>query len=73
MGNRYVTLCIMIRTTPWEVSRDVRLIEEDESEIHTLEVVRTLREAFARNNPDGRLTWGFTLMLWKIKDQITRI
>ena len=22
-GNRFVTLCIMIRTTPWEVSRDV--------------------------------------------------
>jgi len=61
MGNRYVTLCIMIRTTPWEVSRDVRLIEEDESEIHTLEVVRALRDAFAKNNPDGRLTWGFTL------------
>lgn len=24
-GNRFVTLCIMIRTTPWEVSRDVKL------------------------------------------------
>jgi hypothetical protein len=60
-GNRFVTLCIMIRTTPWEVSRDVKLIDEDESEIHTLEVVRSLREAFSENNPEGRLTWGFTL------------
>jgi len=61
LGNRFVTLCIMIRTTPWEVSRDVRLIQEDESAYHTLKVVRDLREAFAKNNPDGRLTWGFTL------------
>jgi len=61
LGNRFVTLCIMIRTTPWEVSRDVRLIQEDESTFHTLKVVRDLREAFAKNNPDGRLTWGFTL------------
>jgi hypothetical protein len=61
MGNRFVTLCIMIRTTPWEVSRDVKLIDEDESAFHTVEVVRTLREAFAKNNPEGRLTWGYTL------------
>jgi hypothetical protein len=61
LGNRFVTLCIMIRTTPWEVSRDVRLIEKDESDIHTLEVVRNLREAFTKNNPDSRLTRGFTL------------
>jgi hypothetical protein len=61
MGSRFVTLCIMIRTTPWEVSRDVKLIQEDESEFHTLKVVRDLREAFGSNNPDGRLTWGFTL------------
>jgi hypothetical protein len=69
MGNRFVTLCIMIRTTPWEVSRDVKLIDEDESEYHTLEVVRTLREAFAKNNPDGRLTWGFTLNALEDKRQ----
>ena len=61
MGNRFVTLCIMIRTSPWEVSRDVKLIKEDESVFHTLKVVRDLREAFALNNPDGRLTWGLTL------------
>ena len=29
-GNRFVTLCIMIRTTPWEVSRDVKLHPRDE-------------------------------------------
>lgn len=28
-GNRFVTLCIMIRTTPWEVSRDVKLHPRD--------------------------------------------
>lgn len=61
MGHRFVTLCIMIRTTPWEVSRDVKLLPEDESKHHTLKVVRDLRQAFARDNPDGRLTWGFTL------------
>lgn len=60
-GQRFVTLCIMIRTTPWEVSRDVKLHPRDESSWHTLEGVRALREAFATNNPDGKLTWGFTL------------
>ncbi len=60
-GNRFVTFCIMIRTTPWEVSRDVKLLARDEYEWHTLEGVRAMREAFAKNNPGGRLTWGFTL------------
>jgi hypothetical protein len=61
MGNRFVTFCIMIRTTPWEVSRDVKLLARDESAWHTLDGVRSMREAFSRCNPDGRLTWGFTL------------
>jgi hypothetical protein len=61
LGNRFVTFCIMIRTTPWEVSRDVKLLARDESAWHTLDGVRSMREAFARSNPDGRLTWGFTL------------
>jgi hypothetical protein len=60
-NQRFVTLCIMIRTTPWEVSRDVKLLDRDESSWHTLAGVRALREAFATGNPDGRLTWGFTL------------
>lgn len=60
-GHRFVTLCIMIRTTPWEVSRDVKLHPRDEYNWHTLDAVKALREAFAENNPDGRLTWGFTL------------
>ena len=51
----------MIRTTPWEVSRDVKLHPRDEVDWHTLEGVRALREAFATNNPNGRLTWGFTM------------
>src|ERR1700712_187 len=58
MGNRFVTFCIMIRTSPWEVSRDVKLINRDEGFAHTLKVVRDLRETFAKNNADGRLTWG---------------
>ena len=61
IGGRFITFCIMIRTTPWEVSRDVKLLPRDESNWHTLEGVRAMREAFAANNPDGRLTWGFTM------------
>jgi Domain of Unknown Function with PDB structure (DUF3863)/Domain of Unknown Function with PDB structure (DUF3864) len=61
IGGRFVTLCIMIRTSPWEVSRDVKLINRDEYFAHTPEVVRNMREAFAKHNPTGRLTWGFTL------------
>lgn len=61
IGGRFVTFCIMIRTTPWEVSRDVKLHPRDESNWHTLEGVRAMREAFAWNNPNGRLTWGFTM------------
>lgn len=61
MGGRFVTLCFMIRTTPWEVSRDVKLHPREESNWHTLEGVRAMREAFAENNPHGRLTWGFTM------------
>ena len=60
-GNRFLTLCLMIRTTPWEVSRDVKLHPRDEASWHTLESVKAIREAFAKNNEDGRLTWGFTL------------
>lgn len=60
-GKRLITLCIMIRTTPWEVSRDVKLLDRDESSWHTIEGVRALRTAFATENPEGRLTWGFTL------------
>jgi hypothetical protein len=51
----------MIRTTPWEVSRDVKLIARDEASWHTIEGVRAMREAFGRANKEGRLTWGFTL------------
>lgn len=61
LGNRFVTLCFVIRTSPWEVSRDVKLINEDEVEFHTLQVVRDLRETFAKACPEGRLTWAFTL------------
>lgn len=61
LGGRFVTFCIMIRTTPWEVSRDVKLLPRDESKWHTLEGVRSMREAFSQHNPQGRLTWGFTM------------
>ena len=61
MGGRFVTFCIMIRVTPWEVSRDVKLHPRDEANWHTLEGVNAMREAFALNNPGGRLTWGFTM------------
>lgn len=61
LGHRYVTFCIMIRTSPWEVSRDVKLHPRDETTWHTLEGVTAMREAFALHNPKGRLTWGFTM------------
>lgn len=60
-GGRFITFCIMVRTTPWEVSRDVKLHPRDESTWHTLAGVRAMREAFAQGNPNGRMTWGFTL------------
>lgn len=60
-GNRFLTLCLMIRTTPWEVSRDVKLHPRDEAEWHTLESVRDIRETFAEGDSTRRLTWGFTL------------
>ncbi len=60
-GGRFATFCIMIRTTPWEVSRDVKLMARDESTWHTLDGVRAMREAFRQGDPEGRLTWGFTL------------
>ena len=45
----------MIRTTPWEVSRDVKLHPRDEVDWHTLEGVRALREAFATNKKESVL------------------
>ncbi len=60
-GNRFLTLSIPIRVFTWEVSRDVIPLRTDEYEIHTLEVVRSLREAFRRGCPEGRLTWSFTM------------
>lgn len=38
-----------------------QVTSRDEVDWHTLEGVRALREAFATNNPNGRLTWGFTM------------
>ncbi|HXO76325.1 MAG TPA: DUF3863 domain-containing protein, partial [Puia sp.] len=35
IGGRFITFCIMIRTTPWEVSRDVKLHPREESNWHT--------------------------------------
>jgi len=61
MGNRFVTFGIPIRTTPWEVSRDVKIINEDEEKYHTLKVVQDMRETFAKACPEGRLTWAFSL------------
>lgn len=60
-GGRYLSYCLMIRTTPWEVSRDVKLKPRDECAWHTLESVKAIRETFAEGNPGARLTWGFTL------------
>jgi hypothetical protein len=61
LGDRFLTLSIPIRVFTWEVSRDVIPMKNDEYDIHTLDAVRSLREAFRRGCPEGRLTWSFTL------------
>ncbi len=61
LGHRFATMCIMVRVTPWEVSRDVKLLDVDETSIHTLQVVQQMSQAYRQHNPEGRLTWGFTM------------
>ncbi len=60
-GKRFVTLCIPIHTSTWELSGDFEVPHRLEYEHHTLENTKLLRESFAKNNPDGRLTWAYSL------------
>ena len=51
LGHRFATLCILIRTTPWEVPRDVKLLARDESAWHTLERVHPCGMLFPALTP----------------------
>ncbi len=59
LAGRYLTFNSVIRVNQIEVTRD-RTEGVDESEVHTPEAVRALREAFGRGWPGGRMTWAFS-------------
>lgn len=59
LTGRYLTFNSVIRVNQIEVTRD-RTEGVDESELHTPESVRALREAFGRGWPGGRMTWAFS-------------
>ena len=59
MGNRFFTLCSVIRVKGIEVSRDISL-GTDESSAHTPEAARLFRETIDKNMPGARITWAFS-------------
>lgn len=59
LGKRILTFVSVIRVNQIEVSRD-RNVGEDEGGRHTVEMVRSLRENFAKAFPCGRMTWAFS-------------
>ena len=59
LGRRYLTFNSVIRVNQIEVSRN-KNEGVDEAAIHTPEAVSSLREAFARGFPGGRMTWAFS-------------
>jgi hypothetical protein len=68
MGHRFLTFQSVIRVNQIEVSRD-RNAGEDEGALHTLQRTRSMREAFARGFPGGRMTWAFSWLA--LRDQRT--
>jgi hypothetical protein len=50
MGNRFLTLCTVVRVNQIEVSRD-RVEGEDESAVHSPDEARTFREAVEKGWP----------------------
>ena len=58
-GNRFLTFNTVVRVNQIEVSRDQNA-GADEGEVHTLALVRLLRESFERGFPGGRMTWAFS-------------
>jgi hypothetical protein len=59
IGNRFLTFNTVIRVNQIEAGRD-QDIGADESADHTPDRVQTMRDAFGRGCPDGRMTWAFS-------------
>lgn len=66
IGNRFLTICSVIRVNQIEVSRDSTL-GTDESEMHTAAAARLFRETIRKNLPEARITWAFSWLA--LKDQ----
>ena len=58
-GNRFLTFNTVVRVNQIEVTRD-RNEGTDEASIHTPQTVQTLRDAFEKAWPGGRMTWAFS-------------
>ena len=66
LGNRFFTLCTVVRVRQIETSRDVAH-GPDESAVHTPREARIFREAVERVWPGARITWAFSWLA--LKDQ----
>ncbi|HSF45677.1 MAG TPA: DUF3863 domain-containing protein [Chitinophagaceae bacterium] len=66
MGNRYLTICSVIRVNQIEVSRD-KTLGTDESAAHTPAAAKLFRETIRKNMPEARITWAFSWLA--LKDQ----
>lgn len=66
LGNRFLTICSIIRVNQIEVSRDSS-VGFDESALHTAEAARLFRETIEKNLPGARITWAFSWLA--LKDQ----
>ena len=64
MGNRFLTICSLIRVNQIEVRRDTA-IGTDESEIHTAASARLFRETIEKNLPGAKLTWALSWLALK--------
>jgi hypothetical protein len=66
MGNRFLTICSVIRVNQIEVARD-KTLGTDESSAHTAAAARLFRETIRKNLPDAKITWAFSWLA--LKDQ----
>lgn len=66
MGNRYFTLCTVVRVRQIEMGRDAAE-GPDESGVHSAREARIFRDAVAKEWPGARITWAFSWLA--LKDQ----
>jgi hypothetical protein len=59
LGRRFLTFNSVVRVNQIEAARN-RNEGVDEAAVHTPEVVHSLRKAFAKGFPSGRMTWAFS-------------